>query len=331
MPTENDYIDVRDLFVSINPTGLDQSELARDGASFVEPQTINDYHLFRAGYQAALEAQQGQGEPLALPKRKGAHLRYDTLMPTFSKGWNACLDEIAKLGPLYTHPAPGRGEPVAFRCIDPDGDEGNWHDADPASLQDARNDVERGVYSRFELAYKHSDPAEVERLQRRVQNADLALKAQTQNCDTLRDQLAERDTVIEQQKNLIESLRSDLVESHSIDASAESCMHGDEPCQCKPYKSGTALAAEVERLRECAHASKTESAPVAIDERKRTGWWRTPERDSFEEWAAEEAEVRGVGSTIGLDTEEHRDRYSMIWTQTAWMAWQARAALERKP
>lgn len=66
MPTEHDYIDVRDLFVSINPNGLDQSELARDGASFVEPQTINDYHLFRAGYQAALEAQQGQGEPIML-------------------------------------------------------------------------------------------------------------------------------------------------------------------------------------------------------------------------------------------------------------------------
>ncbi|MDF2491160.1 MAG: hypothetical protein K0S77_3782 [Pseudomonas sp.] len=116
MPTEHDYIDVRDLFVSINPNGLDQSELVRDGASFVEPQTINDYHLFRAGYQAALEAKQGQGDP------------------------------------------------VAFRCIDPDGDEGNWYDADPASLQAARNDVERGFYSRLELAYTHADPAEVERL-----------------------------------------------------------------------------------------------------------------------------------------------------------------------
>lgn len=50
--------------------------------------------------------EQHQGEPVELPERKGAHLRYDTLMPTFSKGWNACLDEIAKLGPLYTHPAP---------------------------------------------------------------------------------------------------------------------------------------------------------------------------------------------------------------------------------
>ena len=43
--------------------------------------------------------------------------------------------------------------------------------------------------------YAHADPAEVERLR----------------------------AVIEQQKNLIESLRVELVESHSIDASAEPC------------------------------------------------------------------------------------------------------------
>ncbi len=46
-------------------------------------------------------------------------------------------------------------------------------------------------------------------------------------------------------------------------------------------------------------------------------------REEFEEWAAEEAEVRGVGTLLGLMTDEHHDRYSMIWTQTAWMAWQA--------
>lgn len=46
-------------------------------------------------------------------------------------------------------------------------------------------------------------------------------------------------------------------------------------------------------------------------------------RDEFEEWAAEEAEVRGVGTLLGLMKDEHHDRYSMIWTQTAWVAWQA--------
>lgn len=52
-------------------------------------------------------------------------------------------------------------------------------------------------------------------------------------------------------------------------------------------------------------------------------------REEFEAWASEEAEVRGVGTLLGLMTDEHHDRYSMIWTQTAWMAWQAsRAAIE---
>lgn len=46
-------------------------------------------------------------------------------------------------------------------------------------------------------------------------------------------------------------------------------------------------------------------------------------REEFEEWAAEEAEVRGVGELIGLLKDERHDRYAMIWTQTAWMAWQA--------
>jgi hypothetical protein len=37
---------------------------------------------------------------------------------------------------------------------------------------------------------------EVERLQRRIQNADLALKAQAVNCDTLRARLADRDALL---------------------------------------------------------------------------------------------------------------------------------------
>ena len=53
------------------------------------------------------------------------------------------------------------------------------------------------------------------------------------------------------------------------------------------------------------------------------GYTQNLMREEFEEWAAEEAEIRGVGETIGLMLDEHHDRYSMIWTQTAWMAWQA--------
>lgn len=42
----------------------------------------------------------------------------------------------------------------------------------------------------------HRFNLEVERLTRKCQNADLALKAQTQNCDTLHAQLAERDALL---------------------------------------------------------------------------------------------------------------------------------------
>jgi len=46
-------------------------------------------------------AEQHQDEPVALPERK-PEIGTD---PFANKGWNACLDEIAKLGPLYPAPA----------------------------------------------------------------------------------------------------------------------------------------------------------------------------------------------------------------------------------
>ncbi|WP_144938468.1 hypothetical protein [Pseudomonas alabamensis] len=51
-------------------------------------------------------AQQGQGEPVALPARRpwnGLGNAADNLK---ASGWNACLDKIVELGPLYTHADP---------------------------------------------------------------------------------------------------------------------------------------------------------------------------------------------------------------------------------
>ncbi|MBF8764166.1 hypothetical protein IR009_02885 [Pseudomonas putida] len=71
----------------------------------------------------AQPAQQHQGEPVALPARKdptqhwvepgGVHK---------AEGWNSYHDEIAKLGPLYTRPAPANiaeveREPECF-CVE---------------------------------------------------------------------------------------------------------------------------------------------------------------------------------------------------------------------
>lgn len=55
----------------------------------------------------AQPAEQHQVELVALPARR--RVRPETPMANLShiKGWNACLDEIAKLGPLYTHAGPG--------------------------------------------------------------------------------------------------------------------------------------------------------------------------------------------------------------------------------
>lgn len=55
-------------------------------------------------------AEQHQGEPVALPAYKEIVIGRNSEADTWSRGWNACLDEIAKLGPLYTHADPGEVE-----------------------------------------------------------------------------------------------------------------------------------------------------------------------------------------------------------------------------
>lgn len=56
-------------------------------------------------------AEQYQGEPVALPERKEVVEEWATPGgPYRAEGWNACLDEIAKLGPLYTHADSGEVE-----------------------------------------------------------------------------------------------------------------------------------------------------------------------------------------------------------------------------
>lgn len=68
---------------------------------------------------------QHQGEPVALPERKTLADSRNHDMPvdinnSMVTGWNACLDEVAKLGPLYPHADPGEVErlrnAVEFYC-----------------------------------------------------------------------------------------------------------------------------------------------------------------------------------------------------------------------
>ncbi len=51
-------IDPRDLFVSLNPTGLSDTELEKDRSGFIDDRTHSDYLIFLAGYKAGA----GDGE-----------------------------------------------------------------------------------------------------------------------------------------------------------------------------------------------------------------------------------------------------------------------------
>ncbi|MBO2889519.1 hypothetical protein [Pseudomonas asiatica] len=59
---------------------------------------------------AIAPADQHQGEPVALPARKAHKKGNSPMQNAKNSAWNACLDEIAKLGPLYAHADPGEVE-----------------------------------------------------------------------------------------------------------------------------------------------------------------------------------------------------------------------------
>ena len=131
---------------------------------------------------------QHQGEPVALPARKDQTQGW--AVPggvAKADGWNECLDEIAKLGPLFSRPA--QGEPVAYLITPPGCAAALIHAVD--------------LTYRTEHAvplYTHADPAEVERLRdenRRLHEAGEFLDGVNQGIeDTLRAQLAERDALL---------------------------------------------------------------------------------------------------------------------------------------
>lgn len=64
-----------------------------------------------------LRAEQNQGEPVALPERKITNgLNWNASL--VAESWNACIDELAKLGPLYTHGDPAEVERLRAQVND---------------------------------------------------------------------------------------------------------------------------------------------------------------------------------------------------------------------
>ena len=142
------------------------------------------FPAWRAMVDAA-PAEQNQGEPVALPARK----LWNGLLPTADnlkgEGYNACIDELAKLGPLYTRPA--QGEPVSWVADVVMHNGEKIIDGNMAFMATAEIGTK---------LYTLADPAEVERL--RTENSDIRLQAggMQMELDELRTQLAERDALL---------------------------------------------------------------------------------------------------------------------------------------
>lgn len=135
-----------------------------------------------AALEAILDAavradEQHQGEPVKLPARESIGGR---LPGHEAMGWNACLDEIAKLGPLFSRPA--QGEPVAYQAR---------HSAsEPWFFTD------KPGYWEWRPLYTHADSAEVERLREQVETLRLMTNEYLVETERLRAQLAEAHSLL---------------------------------------------------------------------------------------------------------------------------------------
>lgn len=203
----------------------------------------NDAEELRA--LLAQPAEQHQGEPVALPERKqiaGPPQPYT--QRGHSIGWNACLDEIAKLGPLYCRPV--HGEPVAWRFVEP-GDEHSGYE------QKVRVTVERPSATRARLGceplYAHADPGEVEQYKQAVERLAVTI-AKQQETFSLEIRKAEA---------LLAEWGALLAESHDLINS------GNLAARNEPTRQSAGILRD--RIKAALSASAEPSAPVERDER----------------------------------------------------------------
>ncbi|MEX5320405.1 hypothetical protein WCE04_13785 [Pseudomonas shirazica] len=305
MPTENrsSNTDPRDVFIRLNPLGLGEAELRKDSTGFEDQRTHSDYLLFLAGYrethsESLQHTEQHQGEPVALPERH-VHEHHGCFLSERQHGWNACLDEIAKLGPLYTRPV--QGEPVAWQ--DPDNDSRMCTAEHKAYALSKGGAPAAALATLTRPLYTRADPGEVERLRDEleiVKNNDLkwrGLREQEAEIENLRAQLAEQESLLRDSRGCVQdsannadcaanqllytSLLSEI--DVALSASAEprpfripdcpdcACVQ-DGQCLCSPSKPSAEPIEQathscgLDVVSRCVACAKP-SAPVEIDER----------------------------------------------------------------
>lgn len=341
--------------------------------------TLSGYVSLPRGLQVAMAnpAEQHQDEPVALPERKAITAHGLTALDSEAEGWNACLDEIAKLGPLYTHVDPGeverlRAEVERLRS----GFYQQVTDDDLKKIADFIGDGDLPTKSFF----LRPDAANLANVTMHMVREVQAARALLAGRDALLGQLAEAAEVFScsahcetsDAGDALELLNTILARVNTLKApKCRVCgyrLHPDGYCSfrdCGVPGIGTkALSASAEpaiakqetrdemrirhkrefdalddsgfhyqecrcgtqgsyplEVKHCAcgkpFASAEPSAPVERDERA-----------EFESYAV-------TSAWLGLGREEEMARdgegYAETEVHTAWDAWQARAALERKP
>lgn len=173
--------------------------LALDAKGALVPHGIGEMARQLLEASSVRLAEQQHGKPVALPQRKDdpnpenygpfdSQLNEDCMEVI---GWNACLDEIAKLGPLYRHPV--QGEPVAWINFPDEHNEipfVTWRSPDEQKYHNAL----MGAFDTTRMCivplYTHTDPAEVELLREGIAKHWKVVCDQRAEIESLRDQLA---------------------------------------------------------------------------------------------------------------------------------------------
>lgn len=169
--------------------------------------TGSDEHAARLSKSSNVEivklpAAQPHGEPVTLPERKAITAHGLTALDSEAEGWNAFLDEIAKLGPLYARPIPTQGtaKPVGevvgrrmeeFRFMP----RVKWAD-----------DAQNGRTQPGTKLYTHADPGEVERLRAELAETQRISQEEELRANRYSQQLAERDALLKRQPSFINAL-----------------------------------------------------------------------------------------------------------------------------
>ena len=258
-------------------------------------------------------AEQHQGEPVALPERY-VHEHHGCFLSERQHGWNACLDEIAKLGPLYSRPV--QGEPVGYVC-------GSALDAALNGRIGAESIAIRKEPSLYinKPLYAHADQSE-------IRTTRQALESLKSEANDLRTQLAEAHELLrEVHVGMWPSNPLTIKIGSHLSASAEPSAPVCETCD-NHGAVGNILNAEP--CPDCSY-----SAPVEIDEAEVLRRVST----SGDKPNISLADMKARYAPVEIDERAALERALLGQTSfkmntanvdIAWWAWRARADLERK-